>query len=147
MLRVWLIALVTLLITACATVKPLAPEVKSVSVRLGVVNLLQQQMNISLKLRNPNAFALPVQSLNYRLLAGPDNLELGGGQTQSGISLPAQGEGQIELSFNANLLSTLLKLQPNFRQGGELPVRLVGQVRIYDWLSVPLEKSTSLKFR
>lgn len=134
-------------LTACASLKPVAPKVTSVSVKLGMVSLLQQQMTLSVGLHNPNPFSLPVRNLSYRLLAGADNTELGAGQTAAGIQLPAMGDGKIELSFNANLLTTLLRLQPNFRQGGELPIRLVGQIQVSDWLTVPLEKTTQLKLR
>ncbi len=99
-----LIATAALLLCACAALNPIAkPEVAITHINLGVANGLQQQLLVGLQLSNPNRFALELGRLRYEMtLAGS---KLASGSFNEAISVPANGQSNIEVPVGINLLS------------------------------------------
>ncbi len=92
------------LLSACASLNPVAkPEVAITRINIGPSNGLQQQLLIGLQVSNPNSFALNLGKLRYQMdLAGS---QLASGTFNDAISVPANGQTQIEVPVGINLLS------------------------------------------
>ena len=96
---VWMLA-------ACAVFNPIdKPQVAITSIKMAPANGFQQKMLVGLQLDNPNSFALNLGRLRYTLeLQGQS---LAGGSLNEAISLPANGQTQLVVPVEVNLLSGL----------------------------------------
>ncbi|MGB5489557.1 MAG: LEA type 2 family protein [Woeseiaceae bacterium] len=117
------LAVALLALSGCAgTMQSL---VKSPAVELRTVQVLglgfnSQTFLLSFDIHNPNAFALPVRSVSYALKL--DGQHFAGGETPSEFSVPANGDSQIAISVELNLLSTAPQLLSIVRQSARKDV-------------------------
>lgn len=116
-LGVSVLAVTLLAAGGCAT--SVQDLVKSPIVELRAVQVMglgfnSQTFLLSFDISNPNAFALPVRSVNYALKL--DGQRFASGQTASEFSVPANGASQFAISVDLNLLQTAPKLLSIVRQ-------------------------------
>lgn len=100
-------------IPAGATVEP--PQVTLADIRPIGAGLLEQRYEAVLRLRNPNAFDVPLSGLRYTL--DLNGQPFGGGSTNDRVTLPRLGETTIAVESATNIVQLLAQLNA-LRAGG-----------------------------
>lgn len=93
------------LLASCAGIpltKPEAPQVSVAGFRLVKANLLEQNYQLKLRLKNPNSFPMPISALNFQLFL--NDKEFTKGTNKQPVTIPALGETVLELEFVSNLM-------------------------------------------
>jgi LEA14-like dessication related protein len=105
--------LLTLLFTlvACSTLtgRPDAPIVSLADIKFSKMGLLEQSFTLTLRMKNPNDFRLPLRGLNYALKL--NGSKLAEGASASKVTIPAYGEALIEVDLVSNLLTAFNQLK------------------------------------
>jgi len=129
--RYWA-ALVVWALTGCATPLPeniAAPRVSIVNVDVVGLTVLEQRYRLSLRLQNPNAFALPVNGLSVSFSINGE--DVGEGVSDAPFSLPAMGQVVRDVDVTSDLSRLAHALRP--RQQARPPAaefRLRGQLAL-----------------
>jgi LEA14-like dessication related protein len=123
-----------LVLTACNTfpVRTEPPRVTLVGLSLASVELLEQRYQVRLRLKNPNAFALPVRGVDFHLDLNGRNFA--DGVSNQTLDVPAYGEALLEMEVSSNLLQVFRQLQSleeNAVSG--VAYRIKGKVAIGDY--------------
>jgi LEA14-like dessication related protein len=107
---IFLLALFTFTLTGCSTggtssivsaLKPVAPDVSLKNFEMTKMGLSEQTYRLRLNIKNPNAYPLPIQNLNYQLFL--NNKPFFKGANNKPVTIPALGEGVIETDINSNI--------------------------------------------
>ena len=112
----------------CATTHFEAPQLTVVSMQMQTADLFSQRMLVHMRVVNPNARALPVKSINYRI-------EVGGAQLAEGLAdkpfvVPSMGEAEFDVQVTANLANALTQILGRKSSRDKLEYRLVGSVSL-----------------
>ena len=95
----------------------LSPEVSLAGVRLQHADLATQTFILDFAVRNPNAIAIPIRSINYGVtLAGAS---LAKGSSEERFSVPANGAGEFSINVSTSLIETVRMLGTRVLRGGE----------------------------
>lgn len=86
-----------------AALKPVSPEISLKNFELVKMGLSEQTYRLRLHIKNPNAFPLPIQTLNYQLFL--NNKPFFKGANNEPVTIPAQGDGYMETNVNSRHLS------------------------------------------
>ena len=92
-------------LSACSSLPlhdPLPPEVSVDRIRLGKLTLRDQEVNLRLKVENPNSFDLPLQWLSFTVNVEGD--ELAKGKSDQAVTVPASGEALVDISVSSSRL-------------------------------------------
>ena len=89
--------------------KPESPRVTLVGLKLISVELLEQRYQVSLRVKNPNAFTLPVRGIDFRLEFNGETFA--DGVSNQSVDVPAYGENVINLEVSSNLLQAFHQFQ------------------------------------
>ncbi len=98
-------------LTACSTLpgRPEPPRVNLVGLQLVSVDLFEQRYQVRLRVKNPNAFELPIRGIDFQLeINGQDFAE---GVSNQSVNVPAYGEQVIALEVSSSLLQVFRQLQ------------------------------------
>ena len=123
------------LISACSTFptsKPVAPDVKLLSVKPHKLGLVKQQLALQLQLSNPNTYDLALQSVTF--VAKLNGEELAQGNSNAAVTLPAEGDAEIEVMVSTRMnriLGQLLMLASN--PDNALDYDVSGFVKLANW--------------
>lgn len=136
-------AVLLLLVSGCASLekaKPVAPEVSIASVRPLNLSLSGQKLNFTLRVKNPNAFDLPVQSLEFAAtLAGKKIAE---GVNNSAVTIPANQEAMMDVVVVAGLSTVIEQFKSiagslgkdlSTEEGINLDYGVKGAVKLANW--------------
>ena len=105
----WLWCCVFLLTTACATVDDVkSPIVNLVDMRMGQTGLLNQELILTLRVGNPNDFAIPLEGLALEI--DVNGRKLADGLSDDTVTLPRLGFANVEVTATASTLSILREL-------------------------------------
>lgn len=109
-IRIGLIACAVSLLSGCAglTGDLQAPRLSLVSASLTSGDVFSQQFRVRVKAENPNARALPVKSIDYKLFLEGD--AFAEGVSQAPFSVPANGEKEFDLTVRTNFVSSIGRL-------------------------------------
>lgn len=140
-LLLWLL----LPLAACASLdEAVPPEVSLSNVRLVGGGLLDQELLVDLRIRNPNNFELPLDGLSFKL-------ELNGqpfadGFTNEAVTVPRLGEARLPVTASINLIDLVQQMLALGRRG-DLTYRIDGlaYLRGLTERTVPYEKSGRLR--
>lgn len=123
-----LMLLGSLVISGCAALPPGAkvepPTVTLADVRPIGAGLLEQRYEAVLRLRNPNAFDVPLSGLRYSL--DLNGQPFGSGSTDERTTLPRLGETTIAVESSTTIIQLLAQL--NALRTGGLTYGLSGDV-------------------
>ena len=133
-----------IIVSACASFKPLPPQLSIVSVRPTELSFSEQKFGVLLRIRNPNQRDFVLNKLDYQL-------ELSGAPFATGLlnqaaTIPALGESVIEVPVSMRLFDFLNSAVGGLLAGsgppgkGELEYRLTGTALLDGLWSVPFEK-------
>jgi LEA14-like dessication related protein len=102
--RSGIVFLAVLALAACAGFNPIEkPKVSITNIQMAPIIGFQQKLLVGLQLDNPNGFTINLARLRYTLeLQGQS---LAGGSLNEAISLPANGQTQLVVPVEVNLLS------------------------------------------
>ena len=92
-------------LSACSSLPlhdPLPPEVSVDRIRLGKLTLRSQEVNLRLKVENPNSFDLPLQWLSFTV--NVEGNELAKGKSDQAVTVPASGEALLDISVSSSRL-------------------------------------------
>lgn len=135
-----LVLMVGLASCSALTSKPESPRVTLVGLKLVSVELLEQRYQVSLRVKNPNAFELPVRGIDFRL--DINSQAFADGVSSQPVDVPAYGENVIELEVSSNLLQVFRQFQllqesesPGFeyRISGSMATGVYGQKLPFDY--------------
>ena len=99
------------LLSACSTFptsKPVAPDVKILSVKPHKLSFTEQELAFQLQLDNPNTYDIALQSLSF--IAKLDGQELAQGVTNDPVTLPAQATAEMEVIVSTKISQVLGQL-------------------------------------
>lgn len=121
--------LAALLASGCATLgrEIQQPELALEEVALREIGLLSQRFELTLAVRNPNGFALPIKRLGYDIeIAGE---RFADGQTTERFRVPAHGTARTTVEVTTRLGSLLAQMERWLREPQErVDYRLSGTI-------------------
>lgn len=91
------------------------PEVSLSSVECTGLGFNNQTFVLSFHVRNPNAFALPINAVSYGIHL--EGQRFATGETKGKFTVPANGSKEFAISVDLNLLSTAPALLATVRDG------------------------------
>lgn len=149
--RVKSLACLVLLASALAACSGLVPKLEPpqlqvVDVKLLRTDLLSQQLQVRLRVTNPNDRVLPVKAITYQVeVAGEPFAK---GESERNFEVPALGSTEFDVGMTANAANVLLKMLGGGRRDA-LDYRLTGKVQLASGLlrSIPFEEKGSVKLR
>ncbi len=105
----WFVLLASL--SACSTLpgKPEPPRVNLVGLQLVSMELFEQRYQVRLRLKNPNAYELPIKGIDFRL--DINGQAFADGVSNRSVTVPAYGEQVIALEVSSNLIQVFRQLQ------------------------------------
>lgn len=118
------------------------PEVSLAEVRLAGGNILQQRIKLQLRVKNPNAMDITVESVVFDLFVGENSFA--SGQAPTSVTIPARGEALVELDAKAHLLGLLNRLQELTAADGKLHYRIKGEAQISRYGRAPFDQPGEL---
>jgi len=126
-------ALVTL--SACSSIplaKPKSPDVSVAGVRPISFSLTKQTIGLTLRVKNPNGFDLPMQSLTFNARFAGEQFAQGNSTDE--VLIPANGEAMLEVEVKTGLgkLATQLRSMLN-SSTPELNYDVTGLVKLANW--------------
>ncbi|HEY9149391.1 MAG: LEA type 2 family protein [Gammaproteobacteria bacterium] len=145
-LKSWSCLLLVLSLTACAWLpqKPQAPRVSLVSVQLISMELLEQRYGLTLRIQNPNDFALNIQGLDFEVEL--NRMPFASGVAGHHVAVPAFGEAlmQVEVSSSVWSLARQLREMGEARQE-EFHYRIHGRMSLGRRLTaIPFESAGTI---
>ncbi len=133
----WLCSLL-LWLGACAgpwTGQIAPPEVSLAGLSFAKAGLLEQALTVRLKVRNPNAFAVPVNALRFGLALNGGSFA--DGRTAAAFTLPSQGESVVPITI-AIPTTNLLQRVAALGTGRRLDYRLTGEAELGQLFSIAI---------
>jgi LEA14-like dessication related protein len=122
-----LLAIVVTLPTACASIRPIPPEVSLLSLQLENLTLSHAIMSADLSLYNPNDFPLDIQRAVYALSL--NDIQVAQGQATKKIHIAAHETGSLTLRLSSSYLN-LLRIGRNSQQQQDIPFVIDGEVTL-----------------
>jgi LEA14-like dessication related protein len=102
------------------------PTLSVVNVQLLKSDLWHQELNVRMRVQNPNDRTLPIKGLSYEL--DLDGQDFAHGVSGASFVVPARGEAEFDMSVSANMASVLIKL---LGQGGnQVEYRITGKIAL-----------------
>lgn len=127
--------LACLLLTGCATIlskKPQAPIVKIAAVRPLNLSFTKQRLAFTLQVHNPNAYDLPLQSLDFVASLAGNNIATG--KSDQAVTLPANGEATVEVEVEAKINKLISHFQSMLSANSiNLEYGVKGHVKLANW--------------
>ncbi len=87
------------------SLQPLAPEISLKNFQLVKMGFSKQTYRLRLSIKNPNAFPLPINTLNYQLFI--NNQAFAKGNSNKAVTIPSQGTGILELDVDSNIMDVI----------------------------------------
>lgn len=121
--------------------QPLAPEISLKNFELVKMGLSEQTYRLRLNIKNPNSFALPIQTLNYQLFL--NNKSFFKGTNNKAVTIPALGEAAVETDINSNIADVVSGWQEWFSLAKRsLDYKITGDVGVSSFaIPIPFQYS------
>ncbi|MCD4689552.1 MAG: LEA type 2 family protein [Desulfuromonadaceae bacterium] len=116
----------TLLLTSCASMRPVAPEVSLLGLQLENLTLSHAILSADLSLYNPNDFPLDIQRTAYSLTL--QDIQVARGQATEKLHIAAHETGTLTLRLSSSYLN-LLRIGRNNQQQ-DIPFAIDGKVTL-----------------
>ncbi len=116
-----------MVLTSCATVRPVAPEVNLVDLRIGDLTLSHANILADLRIYNPNPAPITVGTVRYNFLL--NGIRIADGQSLQRISIPAGEYADTTLRLSTGYLS-LLQFSQQRRPGEAIRYAIDGSVTL-----------------
>jgi LEA14-like dessication related protein len=134
---------VTVLLGASSCVglgtKLVPPDLSIVGASMLSADLFSQQFRVRLRVRNPNAQALPIKAIDYQLFLEGDNFAEG--VSLASFTVPPLGETEFDMTVKTNFASGIGRLMSRLNGTDRRDIR-------YDFVGkVVLDKAFSPKIK
>lgn len=130
---------VAVALAGCATVvDPKPPEITLVNIRPAGGGLLNPRFDVALRLRNPNDFDLPLESVNFSLDVNGARFAVG--DSTKAVTVPSGGEAVLPIRVEGNMLGIVGQLMTQ-GQPSELKYSLNGVANFRSVFTVPVRFS------
>lgn len=128
MKRIATTLLMLLMLAGCGSMGLKKPQVSLSNIEPGKSTLFEQNFLVTLRISNPNAIPLKANGLTFEVTVAGE--KLGSGMSDQPISIPANGEGQVQLQVRTSLAGWIRQLA-NWQQlpGGKLDYDVHGQLQ------------------
>jgi LEA14-like dessication related protein len=144
-IRIMIMALLAISLTACAGIRPQPPEVQLSGLEISDVSLSHANFLATLKLFNPNSIGLDIEGLKFTLFL--NDVRVAKGQTAKVFSIPAEDSRDVAVRLSSSFLD-LFQLTRSLQNQQEVNFRIVGEIRIDGagmlGRSIPLEREGTL---
>ncbi len=145
--RAWLVFALVWGLLSCAGLPPRTepPRVALIGLSLVSVELMEQRYQVRLRVKNPNAFELPIRGVDFRL--DINGQAFADGVSNQSVNVPSYGEAVIELDVSSNLFQVFRQMQSleqsrspafDYRISGNVATGVYGQ-------QLPFDSSGELK--
>lgn len=146
--RTTLLCLLSLALISCASVptsKPIPPTVTVASVIPKNLSLSGTRLLFTLDVANPNSYDLPMQQLEF--IASFDNQNVARGTSEKAVTIPANGQAQLEVLVVAKLSQFFGQLRSMLlSQEFSLDYTVSGFVKLANWpLKIPFDVAGELE--
>jgi len=139
------ILLLSVLLSACASLENIvsAPQVSLRNVHVENIGFSSQTFILAFDVTNPNAFPLPIKSINYGVKL--DGHRFASGEAASEFTVPAGGDGEFAISVDLDLLQTAPELLFVVRDAArrDIPYSLEGRPGIDIPYTTPIKFETT----
>jgi len=121
--------LLLLIISGCQNAEDLKqPQLRLVNIEVETLKLLEQKFILHLQVDNPNNLPLALHRVSYQLWL--NNLELGSGQLDKRLSIPANDSRILQVPLHTNLWQHLKPLSAALKNPqNPLQYRLEGKIK------------------
>lgn len=147
--RSWLAGLLLLPLAGCAglTHKLEKPELSVARIELLKGDLLQQNLRVSLHVRNPNRVDLPVRGVTCDIEVAGERFAHG--ESDRDFVVPANGEADFDVAVTANAAGAVLRILGGAQRGTPVEYRMFGKVELKSALfrSLPFEQRGRVDLR
>ncbi len=144
----WLAGLTLVAImVGCAglTSRPEPPRISLIGLKPVSVDLFEQRFLVSLRVRNPNQFSLPIRGLDFTM--DINGKRFADGLSATNVDIPALGEGRVDVEVSSSLLNTLSQLSAVIDQAKGFTYKINGHVMLRNRaLRLPFEVTDSFTF-
>lgn len=120
-------AFLLLLLSACASIRPIAPEVNLVDIRIGDLTLSHANLLADLRIYNPNPVAINLKGVSYNFLL--NNIQVASGQSLKDLRIGAGEYGETTLRISTGYLN-LLQFTSGIRSGDAIKYAIDGRVNV-----------------
>ena len=139
-----LIALACLWLSACASIptsRPIAPTVEIQSIDIVKIGFRNQDLEIKLKVNNPNSYDLPLQALAF--IAAVEGAQIAQGTSNEKVTLPAEGEAIMNVQVSTRLSKLLGRLLSSANSDvADIAYDITGFVKLANWPTrIPFDKA------
>ena len=137
----WLPAILTIVlwIAGCAGLPPGAepPTVTIAGIELASANLFEQQMNLKLRIQNPNQQAFEIDGISFSLEVNDQPFAKGVGN--QAVVVPRYGSALMDVEA-VSTLSSLIKQVGKLADRRELKYRITGTLSLAGGVRVPFDR-------
>ncbi len=131
-----------LLAAGCATQGPRLepPAVELTGIALESLSFSEQRFRLAFDVANPNAVALPVKEVRYRVVL--EDTQFAAGATGASFTIPARGSERFEIGVELDLVRSAASLLPLLREGTARPLAY----ELHGSLAVAIPFAPALRF-
>jgi len=134
--------LLAVALSGCALFVPKleTPRLSIVDIKVRKASFIEQQLQVRVRVENPNDRSLPVKGLSYTVYLGGQ--EFATGVSDASFIVPALGTAEFNMDVTANAAGALFSILGKPRGQG-IDYRMKGRVVLsHGWLrSIPFEQS------
>lgn len=117
---------------AMSAVRPKPPVVSVAGVRPLNLSLTKQRLRFRLLVENPNAFDLPVDSLDFVAKVGDERIARG--SSDEPVVVPANGEAELSVDVTAGIDTVMDRVRSMLKDRTiDLDYRVDGTVKLANW--------------
>lgn len=138
--------LLAVALSGCALFVPRleTPRLSIVDLEVRKASLIEQQLQVRVRVENPNDRSLPIKGLSYTLYLGGQ--EFATGVSDTSFVVPALGTAEFNMDVTANAAGAVFAIlgRPS---GQGIDYRMQGRVELsHGWLrSIPFEQSGHIR--
>jgi len=140
--------LLAVALAGCALFVPKleTPRLAIVDLEVRKASFIEQQLQVRVRVENPNDRSLPIKGLSYTVYLGGQ--EFATGVSDASFVVPALGTAEFNMDVTANAAGALFAILSKPRGQG-IDYRMQGRVQLtHGWLrSIPFEQSGTFTVR
>ena len=143
-----LAALLLLTLQGCATTQsmldPQEPTITLQKIKPLNFSFDKQKLELTLNVDNPNAFTLPIKTLNFAAtLAGE---HIADGASNERVTIPANGSALLNVVVTTSLSKLIGKFQAASDEGNKLDYNVKGKLKLDNWPKlIPFDSSGKIE--
>lgn len=113
-----------------------SPDVKVEGVRLAKLSFTSADAILSLRIRNPNSFTIPLRGLDYALAL--NNVSVAQGSLQQNLSVAARQTRRVEIPVSFKLIE-LIQTVPSIVRSRNFTYQLKGNTH-FPFINIPFSR-------